>query len=297
MSRVETVELEPYVRGQRVNGLRDRKPRQFAIGDETLTVRVRESAKAQTARIIIGPRRPLEVIVPRGTNESEVDEFLEEKRSWVERKVAAAREIAARPPQLGLERGGSVWLAGEEVPIERHNGRRSIASISDGRLVVSGPDESAAGVIARWYRREARRRIEEVVSREADRLELEYGSIGIRDPRTRWGSCSRKGNLSFLAPRRGAARDPGIRRRPRALPSARAEPPEAVLALTGRGPPELAGAGALAPRAREGAPRLRPGWRSRDAGCRSVLSDGVNPNAASTTPAAGRCAAAFTRKR
>jgi predicted metal-dependent hydrolase len=197
MSQAATAVRAGYVRGQNVNGLRDRKPRRFVIGEETLIVRVRESARARTARIIVGPRRPLEVIVPRGTTDAKVDGFLEEKRSWVERKLTAAREIAARPPQLGLNRLGSVWLAGDELPVERRNGRRSIARLSDGRLVVSGPSDGAAGAVVRWYRREARRLITEVVAREVDRLGLHYSSIGIRDPRTRWGSCSHKGNLSF----------------------------------------------------------------------------------------------------
>jgi predicted metal-dependent hydrolase len=197
MTRIEIVDPERYGREPSVSGLRDRKPHRFEIGEETLIVRVRESVRARTARIIVGPRRPLEVIVPRGTSDAAVDEFLEEKRRWVERKVAAAREIAARPPQLGLGRPGFVWLSGEEVPVERRNGRRSIATLSDGRLRVAGSDDNAAGAIERWYRRAARRRIGEFAALEAERLGLEYRSIGIRDPRTRWASCSQKGNLSF----------------------------------------------------------------------------------------------------
>lgn len=197
MSGGTTADRTPYVRGRSVNGLRDRKPRRFPIDDETLIVRVRESARAKTTRIIVGPRRPLEVIVPRGTSDTAVDELLEEKRQWIERKVAAAREIAARPPRLRLRRPGVVWLEGKEVPVERRNGRRAVAALRDDRLVVAGPDEDSPAALERWYRREARRRIEAVAVREAERLGLEYGSVGIRDPRTRWGSCSPTGNLSF----------------------------------------------------------------------------------------------------
>jgi predicted metal-dependent hydrolase len=197
MSRAEVAETERYLRKHSVNGLSDRKPRRFDIGDETLIVRVRESARAKTARIIVGPRRPLEVIVPRGISDTEVDDYLEEKRSWVARKVAKAREIAARPPQLGLDRVGAVWLEGREVPIKRQQARRATAGLRDGSLVVGGDDATAAGAVERWYRREARQRITEVAEREAGRLGLEFKSLGIRDQRTRWGSCSRKGNLSF----------------------------------------------------------------------------------------------------
>lgn len=176
--------------------MRDRKPRMFAIGDETLIVRVRESARAKTARIIVGPRRPLEVIVPRGTSDAKVDDFLEEKRTWVERKVAAARDIAARPPQLGLDRPGVAWLAGEPLPVERRDGRAT-AERRGGKLVVGGGKQEAPAALLRWYRREARQRIKEVAERESRRLGLEFRSLAIRDQRTRWGSCSRKGNLSF----------------------------------------------------------------------------------------------------
>src|SRR6266511_3267232 len=184
MTRAEVTSPAGDIRDGKVSKFRDRMPRRFTVGEETLIVPVRESARAKTTRIIVGPRRPLEVIVPRGTNDAKVDELLEEKRRWVERKVAAARRIAARPPRLGLERPGSVWLAGEELPVELRNGERSMATLRNGRLLVSGSDKAAPDAVERWYRREARRRIEDHVVREADRLGLEYRSIGIRDPRT-----------------------------------------------------------------------------------------------------------------
>jgi predicted metal-dependent hydrolase len=98
--------------------LRERNARRFAIGDEFVSVRVRESGRAKTARIIVGPQRPLEVIVPAGVEDDEVDALLEEKRDWVERKVDAARAIAARRPQLGLDRPGR-RLARRRAPADR----------------------------------------------------------------------------------------------------------------------------------------------------------------------------------
>jgi predicted metal-dependent hydrolase len=62
---------------------------------------------------------------------------------------------------------------------------------------MAGSDSDAANAIERWCRREARRRVEEAAEREAKRLGLSYESIAIRDPRTRWGSCSRKAKLWF----------------------------------------------------------------------------------------------------
>jgi predicted metal-dependent hydrolase len=177
--------------------LRERSARRFRLGEEELSVRVRESSRAKTARIIVGPQRPLEVIVPAGVGDDEVDDLLEENRAWVERKVDAARTIAARPAQLGLDRPGVVWLDGQALPIVLAAGDRSVARLRDGRLEIAGVARLAHAALTRWYRREARRRIGDAVARESARLGFASGSLGIRDPRTRWGSCSRSGHLSF----------------------------------------------------------------------------------------------------
>jgi predicted metal-dependent hydrolase len=180
------------------NALRERPSRPFALDDgEELVVRVRESQRARTARLVVGPRRPLEVIVPRRTRDRDIDAFLAAQRRWINAKVARARAIASRPPQLALERPMTAWLAGVPIPIERMNGRRSTAYLSEGRLIVRGPASGTPAALARWYRREARQRLTESVGRQAERLGVEYHSVAVRDPKTRWGSCSSRGNLSF----------------------------------------------------------------------------------------------------
>jgi predicted metal-dependent hydrolase len=177
--------------------LRDRPPRPFDLGEEVVQVRVRESSRASRSRIVVGPRRPLEIVVPRGVRDGEIDALLESKRRWIAEALARARAVAGRPARLGLERPGVVWLAGEPLPVARLNGRRSVAAVEAGRLLVRGPDAAAPAAVERWYRREARRRILPLVERGAARLGLEVGSVAIGDAKTRWGSCSSRGTLSF----------------------------------------------------------------------------------------------------
>jgi predicted metal-dependent hydrolase len=175
--------------------LRDRAPRPLRVAGEHVQVRVRESARARTARVLVGPERPLEIIVPAGTSDARVDEMLASRHGWIERKTAASRKAAARPARLGLDRPGVVWLAGTPLLVEVLNGSAAPARLCDGRLGVGA--EARPGAIGRWYRNEARRRIRATAAEEASRLGLSYRSVSVRDPRTRWGSCSRLGNLSF----------------------------------------------------------------------------------------------------
>lgn len=48
-----------------------------------------------------------------------------------------------------------------------------------------------------WLRTEGAARFQNKVSAWAQQMHIEYGRITIRDQKTRWGSCSSKGNLNF----------------------------------------------------------------------------------------------------
>jgi predicted metal-dependent hydrolase len=151
---------------------------QLEVGGRTIGVCVRVSRRVRRPRIVVDAERTVEVVLPPRAGAGAPERLLREHRAWLERQLA-------RPPQpfvLGLQRDDVVWLGG--LP-------RSLPSTRP---------------LERWYRDQARVLVGAAAAEEARRLGVTYGRLSIRDQRTRWGSCSTAGTLSFswrlvLAPR------------------------------------------------------------------------------------------------
>ena len=175
---------------------------------------LRRSSRARTLRVVIHPERGVVVTVPvagrRGWSDPErhVDTFLAEREPWLRRHLArqsAAREqLAARG---GLEDGALIRYRGdlhrlrfEAAPGTRRSSVERIGDEGEDQLLVrraASDRRSTAVVLEAWFRSRAKTEIERVIARFAEGFDVGTTVVTIRDPRSRWGSASRGGRLSF----------------------------------------------------------------------------------------------------
>lgn len=107
------------------------------------------------------------------------------------------------PPRLKLENGEQVSWLGEKrtLVVVREDRKRGRAKCVMDRLLLFVPYEADYSckreLLEKWFRKEAALTLKEKAQEFAGLLSVEFKDIHIKDQRSRWGSCSSKGNLNF----------------------------------------------------------------------------------------------------
>jgi hypothetical protein len=162
---------------------------------------------------VIHPERGVVVTVPAGhgvaASERHAEAFLAARESWIRRHLARFARAHAQVVALGGARdGGTVRYRGG---LHRVRVGPAVASRAGSSVERVGDDDgdqlvirrglrerrTDAAILESWLRAEARRSIEREVAAHAPAMEVDPVAIALRDPRSRWGSASRHGRLSF----------------------------------------------------------------------------------------------------
>jgi hypothetical protein len=153
---------------------------------------VRRSTRARRVRVTVDRAGAVEVVLPQRMPMRAAEEAVRELRPWIDRRLAeAGRQRAAVHA-----RGDTLPYLGRTLALKPEPGRTRVLRREELLLVVpAGHDRQEA--LERWYRRMARHEIGSRLDRACAIAGLSYTRLTIRDQRTRWGSCSRAGAMSF----------------------------------------------------------------------------------------------------
>jgi predicted metal-dependent hydrolase len=166
---------------------------------------IRRSDRARRSRLTVTNDGSALVVLPVRAAASEAADLVARHAGWIERhqRRIRAQQLAraARPP---LAMGREVLLRGEPhrvVSIAAIDGRnRASLEVGDGRIVlVTAALEcrSTRTLLEAWLRAQARADIGRAVAARSAEMGIQLKRLTIRDQKTRWGSASARGTLSF----------------------------------------------------------------------------------------------------
>ncbi|MFZ5610581.1 MAG: M48 family metallopeptidase [Pseudomonadota bacterium] len=160
-----------------------------------------DTAREPLTRVDYGPRR-ITLLVPDDWSMTRIDTALRARESWFANCVRLAD---SRQRSIRVAPGAIVPLRGRPHRLS-HDGARARIHVEDGHIWIGGARAGAAERAAHWFKEQARRDLRLQVERFASTLKVSVNRLAIRDTRSRWGSCSSSGTLSFswravLAPR------------------------------------------------------------------------------------------------
>lgn len=152
-------------------------------------------SKRKTIALIVQLDGSLVVRAPLFARDEQIQAFIQEKADWIRARQAEAQ--AARPAVHTFAEGESFLYLGKAYPLRIVKGAKKALEFKDAFLLAESARPRARQLLEAWYKARAREVIPQRVMYFAALLGFSYTQIRIGSAKTRWGSCSTRGTLSF----------------------------------------------------------------------------------------------------
>ncbi|MBT3187525.1 MAG: M48 family metallopeptidase [Anaerolineae bacterium] len=154
-------------------------------------------SKRKTIALVIQPNGELLIRAPKRATRKQIDAMLKQHANWITKKQAKAKaaQIDFSPRQFV---GGEEFpFLGEDYSLKIVKAKKPVLALSGDFQLSEASLGKAESIFERWYKGEARAIFTERVEFYAQKYDFDYAKIKLSSARTRWGSCSSKGNLNL----------------------------------------------------------------------------------------------------
>ena len=160
------------------------------------TVNVIYRARTKSAEITIADE-VVNVIVPNSLPETQIRRLITKRLAWI-KKTMVAQAKAGKPKVIEYVNGESFPYLGKNYRLKIVNGEEPAAKLKSGYLWVTASNtEGIKEAIKQWYFRLAQKRLIEKTDRFSEMLGVSPRSVSIKDFKTKWGSCSKNGDIAY----------------------------------------------------------------------------------------------------
>src|SRR5579884_571386 len=156
-----------------------------------LAIRVNPRARRMLLRVDAA-RRAVELVLPRGVAPGLGLDFLAAKRGWI------SARLQNLPAAVPFVEGAVIPVLGVPHRIRRERDPAAPpVTLVDGEIRVRGEPAHLARRVRDHLRELGRRELAARSHRLAERIGKNVKRVVVRDTKSRWGSCSSTGNLSY----------------------------------------------------------------------------------------------------
>ncbi|MEQ9436375.1 SprT family zinc-dependent metalloprotease [Hyphomonas sp.] len=159
-----------------------------------VVVRFEVNSKARRLILRLDERRREAVAVaPSNRQIKDAAAFAAERVEWISTRLQHLPEI------VRFEEAEIIRFRGEPCQLTANGDTRLARMWPGDPLLLSAPGdpETLPLRVTRYLKKQAKADLTRAVNRHVETLSVEYKSISVKDTRSRWGSCTADGQLSF----------------------------------------------------------------------------------------------------
>ena len=139
----------------------------------------------------------VQAVVPLNYNAKELEDFVASKRDWI---LKTSRYYGKLKERCGGLEPSTIYLLGSKYRFNIVKDQQPSTMISDTLKLITFhviDMRRYKRYIHEWYKQQTARIIADRLPMLASRFNVKYNKVSIKNQKSRWASCSKKGNMYF----------------------------------------------------------------------------------------------------